>query len=342
MKIVIDNRHVDYSGGGEHVRMIIALFSNFGQIFVVQKPEFYHKNNFVSTDIYSKPLKYRYNFIPDLFIYIDYRGYVQPIGRINAQICFYGIEKNTSSYQYALCINDFVANSVDQHWPGVIPVVIPPFFDPDMYKVGRKEKRLINIGNFFIESDGHSKNQHLLIDWFLNSGLPEDGWIFDFYGFNNNEKFFNQIKLKVNHLESVNLYPNANRVDMLDALSRSRFMIHAMGLGRSKAEQTEHFGLVAVEALLSGCRPIVHQSGGCPEIQGTLTYSSLSQVQSLINSDEMKPFEIRDFGLKYSFENSLLTALKFFDSIKGKLSSDEPYLLVNNIYRIVKYFFRKK
>lgn len=343
MRIVIDNRHMDYSGGGEHVRMIISLLSNFGDIYVIKNPNFYSGNNFSSTNINTTPKRYNYNFIPDLFVYIDYRGHVSPIGRVNAQICFYGIDKKVSNYDYALCINDFVARSVSKNWANVCPIVIPPYYDHTLYRIGVKEKRLINIGNFFIESDGHSKNQHLLIDWFLGSGLSEDGWVFDFFGFKNNDDYFNSLIRKVGKCNSINLYPNAAREDMLSSLSSSRFLIHAMGLGRTKPEQTEHFGLVAVESLLSGCRPIVHLSGGCPEIKGTLHYSELNQIRSLIDSDCAPPEEIRDFGLLFSYQNSILAASKFIEQIKLDLIfKSKNKFLFKDFYSLLKYFLIKK
>ena len=342
MKILVDNRHMDYSGGGEHVRMIVSLLSSIGDIYVTKNPDFYSNNDFASTKIVSKPKKYKFNFIPDVFLYIDYRNHIVPIGRVNAQVCFYGLEKIIQDYDYAICINKFVADTVDAKWQGVQSVIIPPFFDENLYTVSEKEKKLINIGNFFLEADGHSKNQHVLIEWFLKSGLIEKGWSFDFYGFKNDDQYFQNLEKKIQGVSSIKLNPDARRSDMLDTLSRSKFLVHGMGYGRIKPEQTEHFGLVAVEALLSGCRPIVHKSGGCPDIEGTLSYENLDQILPLIESESDNPLQIRQYGLNFNYDNSLIKAKQFLNAVEADFSKkgSQPHLL--NYIRIMKYFFSKK
>lgn len=340
MKIVIDNRHMDYSGGGEHVRMIVSLLSHFADIYVTQTPQFYCGNDFTATNIHVPPKQYQGTFIPDLFIYVDYRHYVKPIGRVNAQICFYGLKKKVKGYNYALCINDFVAQSILQNWPHVTPFIIPPFFDDSLYKMGNKEKRLINIGNFFIEPDGHSKNQHLLIDWFLSSGLPESGWIFECYGFKNNLSYFSTLEEKIRLSPSVRLKPNAPREDVLDALSKSQFLIHGMGYNRKKPEQTEHFGLVAVEALLSGCRPIVHQSGGCPDIKGCLSYHHFDEITSMIQSEQSNPMALRHHGLHFNYKQSLAYAEAFIHLVNEKLSLKK--VSFGHYFSLFQYLFKKK
>jgi len=333
---------MDYSGGGEHVRMMISLLSNSAEIFVTKRPEFYGANDFAITKIDNPPKKFRYDFVPDLFIYIDFRGYIKPIGRANAQVVFYGLKKYTAGYDYAICINDFVARSVGDNFSDTKPVVIPPFFDSTTYSAIEKQKKLINIGNFFRESDGHSKNQHLLIDWFLDSGLVESGWTFDFFGFKNNGDYFQELETKVARSPAIRLHPNSHRSDIVVALSQSRFLVHAMGYGRLKPEQTEHFGLVAVESLLSGCRPIVHRSGGCHEIEGTLSYTDLEEIKPLIQSDDLGADKLREFGLNFNYEKSLLATEKFLNEVKALLKKKGEAKFFPDRLNLLRYMLRKK
>jgi len=333
---------MDYSGGGEHVRMMISLLSNSAEIFVTKRPEFYGANDFAITKISNPPKKFRYDFIPDLFVYTDYRGYIKPIGRANAQIVFYGLKKNTTGYDYAICINDFVARSVVDSFSDMKPVVIPPFFDSTAYSSIEKRKKLINIGNFFREPDGHSKNQHLLIGWFLDSGLAASGWTFDFFGFRNNNDYFQELETKVAGSPSIRLHPNSHRNDLMVALSQSRFLVHAMGFGRLKPEQTEHFGLVAVESLLSGCRPIVHRSGGCHEIEGTLSYTDLGEIKPLIQSDDLGAQKLREFGQKFNYEKSLLATEKFLQEVNDLLEKKEKRSFFSDRLGLLTYMLKKK
>lgn len=320
MKIVIDNHHLDHSGGGEHVRMIISLLSNFSEIYVTRKPSFYSGNNFTTTPLKNPVKQYKYNFTPDLFIYISYRGESKGIGKVNAQLCFYAIKKDIKNYEHAICINNFVANSVKNNW-GINPVIIPPFFDFETYNIQPKEKSLINIGNFFMENDGHSKNQHILMEWFIDNKLEKDGWKFNFFGFLNNDEYFKKLKSISSKSNGIHLHPNADRATMLAYLSSAKFMIHAMGYGRSDPAQTEHFGLVAVQSLLSGCRPIVHKSGGCKDIQGTLSYSNTNEILDIITSDDSTPDQLRSLGKIYSYESSLRATEIFIEQIVNKSSS---------------------
>jgi glycosyltransferase involved in cell wall biosynthesis len=321
IRVVIDNHHMDHSGGGEHVRMLLSLFSRFAEVYVTKDPDFYSENNLSSTPLFCSVKKYRYDFTPELFVYISYRGYAPAFGRVNAQLCYYAVEKPVVGYDYALCINDFVARSASRVW-GVTPVVVPPYFDFSAFSPGSKKKSLVNIGNFFMEGDGHSKNQHLLVDWFLSSGLAEEGWTFDFFGFLNNDEYFSELKDRASSCASIRFHPNCDRVEMLSALGSARFMVHAMGYGRSDSAQTEHFGLVAVQALLSGCRPIVHRSGGCYEIEGTIAYDDMREIRGIIESDSLEVSELRALGEKYSFEASLAATSEFMDIVKKRCGSD--------------------
>ena len=86
-------------------------------------------------------------------------------------------------------------------------------------------------------------------------------------------------------------------------------MLHAIGYGRTDPAQTEHFGLVAVEALLSGVQPIVHRSGGCKDIPGVLTYDRFDEIQLPEKPDT---YALRVHGQQFSIqnaENQLMKAL---------------------------------
>lgn len=60
--------------------------------------------------------------------------------------------------------------------------------------------------------------------------------------------------------EWVRLHEDLPRTNMLELMGRSRYAIHAL--------KEEHFGLAPAEALMAGCIPFVHDSGGQVEIVG--------------------------------------------------------------------------
>ena len=81
----------------------------------------------------------------------------------------------------------------------------------------------------------------------------------------------------------------------------AKFLIHANGYGRSDPAQTEHFGIVAIEAMLSGVQPIVHNSGGCREIEGVWTWDNWDDLTHLIQR-ATNPVQLREFGKAYNPE----------------------------------------
>ena len=317
-RVVFDNAHLDYSGGGEYVRMLITLFSVYTDVYVTRAPEFYNENPFASTLVKTIVRSYESDFVPELYILIDFNGYKKPIGIVNAQVCFYAIPKTTEGYDYAITFNRFVCESIERNWKSINSFIIEPFFNFENYGLGIKEKKIVNVGNFFKEKDGHSKNQDILLDWFVHSGLPEKGWVFECIGFVVNQDFFDFLNKKYKDNISVKLTPNASRDELLSSLRHSSYMLHGMGIGRVKAEQTEHFGLVIVQALLSGAQPIVHASGGAQNIPGVIVFKNLNEINEIISSTKLNGLELIDHGRHFSLQNALNQTLGFLDAIEKK------------------------
>jgi glycosyltransferase involved in cell wall biosynthesis len=70
----------------------------------------------------------------------------------------------------------------------------------------------------------------------------------------------------------VKLYKNATMKEAADVLSRSKMYLHGKGFGEyggGKKSEKEHFGQTIIEAMASGCVPIVPEAGGPVEIVGS-------------------------------------------------------------------------
>jgi glycosyltransferase involved in cell wall biosynthesis len=87
------------------------------------------------------------------------------------------------------------------------------------------------------------------------------------------------------HIHNVRLRPNASFEELHSLRMQSKIYLHPMPY--------EHFGISIIEAMASGCVPIVHKSGGpwydileCKEIYG-YAYSSVNEatlkIQTLLN-----------------------------------------------------------
>jgi glycosyltransferase involved in cell wall biosynthesis len=297
---VIETLHNDFSGGGRYsLQLAHALSRHF---------EVYMSNFDCNAPEMSGPgyevRAWRNDFVPDLFIAVSHIGGIEPKGRMNAHVCFFPLEiaiSNVRKFHFAISICEFADRFQKRVW-GLPSIVINPYIRTADYFVSDKENLLLNVGNYFFEKDGHSKNQHQVLDWFLKSRLYKDHELV-FTGFVVHRNFFDFLSRKAKPHANVKVLSSLPFRQLSDLYSRAGYLVHAMGYGRESPFQTEHFGYVAVEAMASGCQPLVHDSGGCREIEGVRTWNSFGEIEGL-----MTPFDtaaLRELSKRYSYEQVL-------------------------------------
>jgi hypothetical protein len=84
-------------------------------------------------------------------------------------------------------------------------------------------------------------------------------------------------------------------------LGEAKFLVHAQGLTGNTPDEVEHFGIVAIEALASGCMPIVHDSGGCRNIPGVRVWRRWDNIVPLMSIPYV-PERLREQTYLYSFD----------------------------------------
>lgn len=302
--LLISNYHEDFTGGGTYVMMILNVLKKYYELYTDKNVEYYY-NQYTPHKLNPGEIKLADSSQSfDLHLLAHYRGWVPPRGKRNVQITYYPLQKDITGWDSFFVLNNFclyVANkfySIPKH-------IITPYYDASGFYISDKTVDLINIGHYFIESDGHSKNQHIIIEWFKRQ--PNLGKII-FHGGLTNPNYFRYLLDISKDDPRIVLKYNRTQEEIRKDLSDSRYLIHAIGYKRTAPEQTEHFGLVAVEALLSGCQPIVHNSGGCPDIPGVICYNDFSDIQLL----ETNPERLRTFGSRFNIkktEDQLVKAL---------------------------------
>lgn len=147
-------------------------------------------------------------------------------------------------------------------------VVYPPV-DIEKLKVGKKKKQILNVGRFvkyqnpkkqdvMVEAFKELVKTYELSDWSLHlaGGLMEG-----------NEDYLEGLK-KMAGTEKIFFYPNISHSELVKLYSESVIYWHAMGFGESDPKRDEHFGISTVEAMASGCVPVVINKGGQIEIVG--------------------------------------------------------------------------
>ena len=168
--------------------------------------------------------------------------------------------------------------------------VLYPLVDVDQLRPGTKTQTILNVGRFF--SGNHNKKHLEMVKAFrqlVDAGLR--GWEFHLAGGTAPEEIHQAYYREVEEAARgypIVLHPNFPRSDLLRLYAQSTIYWHASGYGEDENENPdrfEHFGITTVEAMASGCCPVVIAKGGQPEIvrhgQNGFLWNSLDELKQL-------------------------------------------------------------
>ncbi len=150
-------------------------------------------------------------------------------------------------------------------------VIFPPSIDDSFYSSKHKENIIVSTGRFF--SHLHSKKQHLLIQAFkdLYTNADISSWKLVLIGSTEHEEsndYLQQIKTSATGYP-IEILANIPFSTLKDYYAKAKLFWLATGLGEDLIqypERAEHFGIVTLEAMASGCVPIVYNGGGQKEL----------------------------------------------------------------------------
>ncbi len=260
MKTLIGNFHNGSFGGGEfYTYQVAKAVSSFSEVIFCQEP---NKNIWKANP--SLKVSYRlWNGMEQVDNYINlshFQSLICNTAKRNILGVFFPNQEHTvADYTDIVAICSYSADYCDKFW-GRTALVCQPY-SKDL-KPGKKVKNtIVSVGNFFMEPDGHSKNQHLLIDAFSKMG-PE--WKLTLIGGVVSEPYLKRLQEAAKGL-NVEILPNAPEEVKEAVLASAEVYWHANGYGRQNPYQTEHFGIAPEEALKSGCLTYVHASGGAKD-----------------------------------------------------------------------------
>jgi glycosyltransferase involved in cell wall biosynthesis len=169
-------------------------------------------------------------------------------------------------YQKIVCNSAFTEKYLDPRLPIARTVIYPPV-DTEKFSCVKKTKTILTVGRFSALY-GAKKHEELIVafkeimknkyfaDWKLiiaGGVMPSD------------VSYFEKMQLAASGLP-VEFRPNCSFNELVALYSTSSIYWHAAGLGETKPEHMEHFGITTVEAMASCCLPIVFDGGGQPEI----------------------------------------------------------------------------
>lgn len=171
-----------------------------------------------------------------------------------------------SSWNSIIYNSQFTKNECEKYWNIRGEVVFPPV-NIKMFKSGLKKKQIVSVGRFF----GYlkEKKHELMIDSFkkIIDSKKGEGWSLHLAGGaqDGDLSYIEELK-KIACGYPVYIHPNLPLEDLKKLYSESVVYWHATGFGETDPSKLEHFGITTVEAMASGCIPVVVNLGGQKEI----------------------------------------------------------------------------
>ena len=301
LKVLFEGNHHHIFGGGENMTFgVIKMLNDMydGLEVDIDTTKIDIKKGF---DIDLGTLEPKSGRENDLYVCISHFSLPNPEGKKSIAVVFYpqyDWTEDIKKYDKVVAISKYSADAIKQKW-GVDAVIIPPSLDTHKFGTSKKKNQIISVGRFFWQPAGNNKNQHILIKAF--SQMPRD-WKLILVGSVQNDKYFNTLKkmAKGLNVEFIHEIPFDGLVDLY---AESKLFWSATGYGSDIPSSQEHFGMVAVEALASGCRTLVYNGGGMKEINGVETWDTIDDLVKLSLDD--KPYDIKaliDGTKRYSTE----------------------------------------
>ncbi|HEX7018111.1 MAG TPA: glycosyltransferase family 4 protein [Patescibacteria group bacterium] len=175
------------------------------------------------------------------------------------------------SYDRIVAISKFTQYWIQKYWHLSADIIYPPVAITKFAPSQKKENIIIHVGRFFV--GGHSKKQLEMVRIFkrlCDTGISD--WQLHFVGGVAEGHVHQQYVQKIK--DEAQEYPvffhfDAPFTTLRELLSKAKIYWHATGLDEKDKGNPivlEHFGITTVEAMASGCVPVVINKGGQPEI----------------------------------------------------------------------------
>lgn len=177
-----------------------------------------------------------------------------------------------TSYDKILTISQFSRHWIRKYWGLESEVLYPPVATKNFFSSPHKKNWIIHVGRFFVT--GHSKKQLDLVKIFrlLIDEKKITDWELHFVGSvhegEKHKQYFEQVCYYAKGYP-IFFHMDASFQELRECLSKSKIYWHATGLDENEDRSPilfEHFGITTVEAMASGCVPVVIRAGGQKEI----------------------------------------------------------------------------
>ena len=182
----------------------------------------------------------------------------------------YSIRSSIQSYDMLWANSQFTKKWIRRYWKQDSEVLYPPI-DTETFRPEEKKKYILNVGRFF--SGSHNKKHLVMIQAFkemVDNGLT--GWELHLAGGTTpgiEHREYLQDVFQAAKDYPITIHTDIGFPDLVELYGVSSIYWHASGYGEDEKKEPgklEHFGITTVEAMASGCVPVVIAVGGQPEI----------------------------------------------------------------------------
>lgn len=328
MKIGIYSPYLDTAGGGEKYILTIAeVLSNNESVDIFldshladlkieeisKNIELLHGINLSKVNFIKAPFGMGSNFFQRLFFLKKYDVlfyltdgsiFLSTAKKsfIHFQVPFENINNNLwgnfklKSWNLAIFNSNFTKQLVQKNWPIDGEIIYPPV-NTSLFKPSKKINQIVSVGRFFgfLKLKKHSILIQAFKDLVKTSKIK--GWSLHLAGGVGigDENYLEQLKEESKGYD-IFLHPNISLDGLKKLYGESKIYWHAAGFGEKDPAKMEHFGISTVEAMVSGCVPVVVNLGGQKEIVengvGGFLWDTLEQLQektmAVIENDKLR------------------------------------------------------
>lgn len=228
----------------------------------------------------------------DIFINVNQLEKVKPLSPISIFFCHFPDSWRTKHfavdyYTFVITNSQFTTQWLTKRWQLKSSLLLYP---PVILEapIASKEKTILSVAR--LEAGG-SKKQVELIQAFLElrSKYPEvvRDWKFILVGGSTpGNPYLKTVEKWVNkNPGAIELKINISLEELQEEYAKASIFWHGCGLGEVNPQRFEHFGMATVEAMQSGCVPIVFNGGGQREIvepeRSGFLFGSIAQLVEL-------------------------------------------------------------